>query len=165
MRLTGASDISASVVNGEGGNVVIDPQFTLLNFGSTIRANADAGRGGDITIDGIVIRSADSLIEATGTEPGTVNVDAQEDVISNVTALPAEFQDPARRLRQRCGERLDVGRSTFGEVGLEGLPLTPKDYLLATVPLPPASEQAVSLSRPLTGSGAKRVQFVTCRDH
>jgi len=61
-------------------------------------------------------------------------------VVSGASVLPAEFRDPSRRLRASCGQRVDVGRSNFQEVRLEGLPPSPDDYLWVTPPLLPEAE-------------------------
>ena len=138
------SGITTSVGAGEGqgGNIFIDPQYVILNR-SRVQANAVGGPGGRIEIDSdIFIASADSVVEAVSETniEGVVLITAPErDVVSGTSVLPAEFQDPSRRLRASCGQRVDVGRSNFQEVGLEGLPPSPDDYLWVT-PLLPVAE-------------------------
>ena len=132
---------SVGAGEGQGGNIFIDPQYVILNA-SRVQANAVGGRGGRIEIiSDIFIASADSVVEAVSETniQGVILISAPErDVVSGASVLPAEFQDPSRRLRASCGQRMDVGRSNFREVGLEGLPPSPDDYLWVMPLLPVA---------------------------
>jgi len=133
---------SVGAGEGQGGNIFIDPQYVILNA-SRVQANAVGGPGGRIEIfSDIFIASADSVVEAVSETniQGVILISAPErDVVSGASVLPAEFQDPSRRLRARCGQRVDVGRSNFQVVGQEGLPPSPDDYLWVTPLLPVAA--------------------------
>jgi hypothetical protein len=141
LRLRDHSAITTSVGTGIGtggniaiGNNTIYPRFVILDS-STIRANAFGGPGGTVKIKAAAfISSADSVIEAVGKQSrieGTIDIQAPDTgFIQNLAPLPAEFEDPAARLGDRCSQRRDVDQSTYSTAVRDGLPLGPEVYFL-----------------------------------
>ena len=119
---------SVGAGEGQGGNIFIVPQYVILNA-SRVQGKAVGGPGGRIEISSdIFIASADSVVEAVSETniQGVILISAPErDVVSGASVLPAEFQDPSRRLRASCGQRVEGGRSNVLEVGRVGLPPSP----------------------------------------
>jgi filamentous hemagglutinin family protein len=115
LELRNGSSITTSVAGGQGdgGDIRIDPVFTVLDGGSRIVANARDGRGGNIFIrivgGGALFRSPDSIIEASSALgiDGSVVIDSPDtDLTGGLVALPANFLDAAAILPQACAERL-----------------------------------------------------------
>jgi hypothetical protein len=113
---------------GNGGDIDIDPRFMVLDR-SVIQANAVGGNGGNIDITvGNLIRTPDSVIEATSTLgiDGTISVSApDEDLSRGLVALPAVYLDASGLLREGCAARRDVDTSSFTAAGRGGLPPGP----------------------------------------
>jgi hypothetical protein len=140
------STITATVGGGAatvGGNVTIDPAFVILE-NSQIRANAFAGRGGNVRITaGVVLADPASRINASSTLgiDGAVDIQAPVTELSGTVApLPQAFVSAAL-LRERCAERLREGHvSSFILAGRDGVPAEPDGGLpsqLAAEVLPP----------------------------
>ena len=98
-----------------GGNVTISrPEFLILNVGE-IRADANAGRGGNISIDAVAfIASADSVISASSAQ----NVDGQvqntaENQVSTVVQVDTPDLSPPPPLGSRCTPRQVTNRSSL----------------------------------------------------
>jgi filamentous hemagglutinin family protein len=128
------SRITTSVGSGfgNGGNIDIDPVFTVLN-NSVIQANAYGGNGGNIRIvTDHLTASSDSRIEASSqlgidgsVEISTPNVD----VGSGLTVLPGNYLDATLFLRDACAGRAAGTSSSFVGVGRGGLPQSPGGLL------------------------------------
>jgi len=107
--------ILTSVASGpdSGGNVAMDPQFLVLNQG-TIRANADHGRGGDITIAaGQLLRSSDSVIDASSRfgVSGNIAIRAPDsDVTGSLAELSGKLFDPSAIRREGCASAVRAER-------------------------------------------------------
>jgi hypothetical protein len=133
------SEVSTTVLSdasATAGDITIDPRFLVLDQ-SRIIANAQGGQGGNIRIvaDNLVL-SADSEIDASGEESGTVAVVAQEeDVTDSLVGLDATRLDASSLLRARCAARRDIGASSFTGVGRGGLPPSPDAPLLTGYPI------------------------------
>ena len=130
------SVISTSVQGGSGtgGNILIDPEFVIVNKSSII-ANAFGGPGGNITIiaDNF-IASADSVIEASSalSTPGVIQIRSPENnVENNIAQLPAAFLDASALLRGLCTARRTGAPSSFVVAGRGGIPFDPDGYLPA----------------------------------
>ena len=112
MMLMNNSNVSTSVLGleGDGGNITYDNKITLINK-SQIIANAHEGTGGNITINSDhLIRSADSIIDASSKLGinGTVNILSPEiDLSSGLNALSARFMDASQWLNTPCNQRGD----------------------------------------------------------
>jgi hypothetical protein len=117
---------------GSGGNIVIDPPLLVLDH-SRIEANAQQGRGGNITIRaGQLIRTPDSVITATGSVAGNIAIAAPNtDVSGSLTVLPETFLDAGVRLREACAARGGRPASSFTAGGRGGLPPDPGAPLAA----------------------------------
>src|SRR5262249_30029758 len=119
---------------GNGGNIVIDPQFVVLNHSSII-AQAIEGHGGNITINaGVFIPSADSIVSATSQLgiSGTVEITGpQVDVNSALVVLSSECRGRTEVLRESCASRGGGPVSSLTDVGRGGLPQDPEATLPA----------------------------------
>jgi filamentous hemagglutinin family protein len=134
------SAVTTSVAGGAdptGGNILIDPKALVID-GSTIKADARTGTGGNIEIiaDNILVPEGDleallarGDISASGeTEEvaGTIAINAPEvDLSGGLVVLQGALLDAASQLRERCGARRDIGASSFTGVGRGGLPPSP----------------------------------------
>ena len=132
--------ITTSVANGEGngGNILIDSVFVVLDGASQIVANAIEGGGGDIDIhivdDGAFLKSPDSIVDASSKfgVSGSVRIDAPDtDISGSVSTLPVSFLDVSSLLSERCVTRTAGELSTFNIVGHGGMPLSPDTPLPA----------------------------------
>lgn len=132
------SQVTAESVNGNGGNVVIDPQFVVLDR-SQILASAILGNGGNIDIVTDFLLSSASVIDASSQFglQGSVDVTAPDvDLSGSLLPLSASLLDAGSRLQERCAVRMTDGISSFIVVGLGGMPLEP-DSLIPSLPLSP----------------------------
>lgn len=128
------SEITATVKGGEGkgGNIVIDPEFVVLDH-SQIRADAFGGPGGKVQIVADVYLTTDSLVSASSAlgVPGTVNLEASiTDVSGTVADLPEALLQASTLLRASCAARLGEGKaSSLVLGGRDGVPLEPGGML------------------------------------
>ncbi|MDD4273547.1 MAG: filamentous hemagglutinin N-terminal domain-containing protein [Desulfobacter postgatei] len=132
LRDKGAITTSVAGGKGNGGNILIDPVFVVLDGASEIVANAIEGGGGDIDIhivgDGAFLKSPDSIIDASSKfgVSGSVRIDAPDtDISGSISTLPASFLDASSLLSERCVTRTAGELSTFNIVGHGGMPLCP----------------------------------------
>jgi hypothetical protein len=118
-----------SAAGGNGGNILIDPEFVVLND-SLISANAALGDGGDITISSNYYFNSNSLITATGsTTDGTITITAPDfDLAGDLLVLPGELVQAEKELRERCARSLNHEFSSLIVVGRGGVE-TPPDEL------------------------------------
>jgi filamentous hemagglutinin family protein len=146
--------ISTRVFGGgeDAGDIVIDPTLVYLNNGRIV-AEADAGRGGDITIVAdSLLRAGDSVISArsaTGIS-GTISLRTPEtDLSRDVQDVPPQLLDPASLLAERCAGRSGQPRSGLTRVERGSLdldaPKVPRPTLFADkVPEPEAERGAAA---------------------
>ena len=127
------SVISTSVSGGagQGGNILIDPQFVILN-NSSIIANAFGGPGGNITIiaDNFV-SSATSVVEASSalSTPGVIQIVSPDNNVENsIAQLTAAFIDASGLLRGLCSARHTGAPSSFVVAGRGGVPVEADGY-------------------------------------
>jgi large exoprotein involved in heme utilization and adhesion len=106
------SEITATVGGGPetvGGNITLDPKFVVLE-NSQIRANAFAGRGGNIQITaGVFLADPASQVSASSTLGinGAIDIRAPVTNISgSLVPLSQRFEQGAALLRDRCAARL-----------------------------------------------------------
>ena len=117
----------ASGVSGAGGNVIIDPQFIVLN-NSLISANAAAGQGGNINLISDFFFNSNSSITATGTTNGTVNITAPAlDLGSELITLPTSLLSAQNQLQERCTALLYGDFSSFISIGRGGTEPAPEE--------------------------------------
>jgi hypothetical protein len=133
------SGVTTSVLGGtgNGGNIVIDPQFIVLNA-STISANAVGGNGGNISIlGGNLVMTPDSAITASSAlgVSGTISTPPPDATVGQqLVILPANFFDVSAKLRVACAARgAAADASTLVGVGRGGMPAGPDSALLAAV--------------------------------
>ena len=98
-----------------GGNVIIDPFFVVMRE-SAILATANAGNGGNISIEaGSFIIDSASVIDAssqTGLD-GQVSIDAINNVFGSVVLLEAPSIDVSELLTEKCVAEAFRDRSSF----------------------------------------------------
>jgi filamentous hemagglutinin family protein len=91
---------------GAGGNITIDPPAVVLD-GSTLRADAFGGPGGNVAIvAGVFLTARDAVVSASSAlgVSGTVAISSPITDIAGATApLPDDFVPAAGLLRERCG--------------------------------------------------------------
>ena len=130
------SSITTSVSGGtgNGGNIVIDPQFVVLQS-STISADAFGGNGGNISIvAGNLVMTPDSAITASSAlgVSGTISTPPPDtNVGQRLVVLPAAYFDAATQLRAACAARGAGTASTLVGVGRGGMSVGPDSVLLA----------------------------------
>jgi filamentous hemagglutinin family protein len=135
------SEISATAdsvtATDDGGNVIIDPTFVVLN-NSSISANANQGFGGIIDITAqIFLKDQNSTVTATSQAgpqfDGLIIIDsASQDVTAAVTILDASFLDVSGLLRQPCSAAAERERSSFTVAGKGGVARAPNTYFPST---------------------------------
>lgn len=132
------SQITTSVQSGvgSGGNVLIDPQFLVMN-NSAITANAFGGPGGNITIiaDNF-LASSTALLQASSalSTPGTIQIQSPENnVAGSIAQLPRAFVDASRLMRGACSARREGAPSSFVLAGRGGVPAEADGYLPSTI--------------------------------
>jgi filamentous hemagglutinin family protein len=131
LHLRDQGSITTSVAGGagDGGNIFIDPVFTVLDEGSQIVARAREGSGGNIRITSdFFFQSPDSIVNASSEfgVSGTVVIDAPDtDIIAGFAELPANFLDAATVLTQLCAERSGANVSSLVFRKYEVLPDSP----------------------------------------
>jgi filamentous hemagglutinin family protein len=154
------STITTSVAGGNdptAGSITIDPKVLVID-GSTIKADALAGTGGNIQIiadnilvpegdlEGLIARGEISASGETEASSGTVAFSAPEaDISGGLVVLDAALLDAASQLRQRCGARRDVGASSFTGVGRGGLPPSPDGPLAGAYALEAKRAAAIDI--------------------
>lgn len=135
---TVSTSVRAFEGDEDGGNVLIDPDFVIVNA-SDILAQAQFGDGGQIRIiAGTYLESADSLVDASslaGGIDGVVDVEAPEvQLKGELVELPARFFDASALLREHCAAQVSGGGS-FVVAGTEGSAASPARALPVSMPL------------------------------
>jgi len=129
-----AGDIDIPL-RGDEGIEPVRPSFVVAN-NSIIRANATATNAGNITIAANdVVISSDSILEATSETglSGEIRVAAPDTVlVSGLTPLPVDFEDPANRLLPPCVARTERTGS-FVVQNREAIPRSPDEALSASL--------------------------------
>jgi filamentous hemagglutinin family protein len=129
---------------GAGGNILIDPDFVVLD-GSRIQADAFRGPGGNVTIvTRVFLASPDSVLSASSALgiSGTVSVQAPiTDTAGAVAPLAGDFVAAAALLRERCATRAGgPGTSRFAVRGRGGVPAGPDEILASPLADRPAAD-------------------------
>jgi large exoprotein involved in heme utilization and adhesion len=151
VRLEG-TQITTSVQSGvgAGGNVLIDPQFVLIN-NSTISANAFGGPGGNITIiaDNFLASPSAVLVASSAlSTPGTIAIRSPENNLAgSIAQLPRAFVDASRLLRGSCSARREGAPSSFTLAGRGGVPPEADGYLPSSIAAAPSAPLAFALAR------------------
>jgi len=124
---------SVSGGTGDGGNIDIKtPVFVVLD-GAKIIAQADEGRGGNITIDSDWFWSstdAPNIVDASSQQnvSGTVEiVGSEDDIIGTIKLLPATFFNAETLLKSQCGALTRRDLSSIVVVGRATRPTAPDD--------------------------------------
>ena len=133
------SEISSTVngENGNGGNIIIDPDFLVLNK-SKIVADAVGGNGGNISMSaGRFIASSDSVVSASSNLgiDGTVVIDAPKtDIHGKVTPISADYLKGEEMVPAYCAARKGVAGGLVVK-GRDGLPPSPEAPLASMISL------------------------------
>jgi hypothetical protein len=111
-----------------GGNISIDPTWVILEDGSRISADANAGDGGNISIrtQGLFV-SPDSRISASSAlgVDGTVAIDSPETNLSGeLASLSQPYLDAASLIGDRCGASA-MNQGSFALRDAPALPPSP----------------------------------------
>jgi len=141
------SKVTSSVqgpVGSNGGNITIDPEFVILRNNSEVRANANEGAGGNITINatGAVLEDAGSLISATATRGvnGEISIQAPIKQLSGAIApLPQAFANIANLYGQHCAAQKGGQYSSFVQGARDGVPPQPGDFMSSPLTFEPVS--------------------------
>lgn len=164
------SQITTSVQGekGDGGNIILQPEFILLD-NAHIQANAFEGNGGniDIIVTGLY-KFSPSVIEASSQygingEITVTSPDTQVD--ESLVILKSDFLDASRLLQNICSNSAMAEKSnTFVVVPLEGSSLSPADWqpsTALTMAPQPGNTTDISLSH-LTVKNTKQLLHVNC---
>jgi large exoprotein involved in heme utilization and adhesion len=118
-----AIDTSVASGVGNGGTILIDPQFVVLSD-SRIIANAAGGNGGEITIRaGEFVQSANSVVQASSQLgiSGTISISTPEVSINGaLVSLAGDLRAPAVIALDDCGNRAGRQRSSLSAPGHGG---------------------------------------------
>jgi filamentous hemagglutinin family protein len=136
VRLTNSqanTTVAGSEADTAGGDIMIDPQFVVLQ-NSQVLAQAFAGTGGNITIiSNVFIADPISLVSASSQLgiSGQINIQSPvQNVGEQLTPLSEQFSSAAALLAQQCAARAADGKfSTFLVAPREGLPMEPGGFL------------------------------------
>jgi fibronectin-binding autotransporter adhesin len=135
LYLNNNSFINSNAGQGTGGNIYIDPQFTVLNH-SGISASGGLANG-NVTIDSTFVLSGTSFIIATG----TVSIDSVPlDLAGSLIALPANLTSEERRLREKCARAINHEFSSLIVVGRGGTESAPEELQPDFGDLPQSSQ-------------------------
>ncbi|MFK5969465.1 MAG: filamentous hemagglutinin N-terminal domain-containing protein [Candidatus Marithrix sp.] len=125
----GTISTSANGGKGNGGNINIrNPQFTVLGNNGQIKAQADAGHGGNITLKtDNLIQSTNSLISASSRLglDGNIRIDSPDlDMEGFLVTLPGEFTEVSGQMKNPC----NISGNSFIVKKINGSSPTPYDY-------------------------------------
>jgi hypothetical protein len=146
---------------GNGGNILIDPNFLILER-SRIVAQAVEGHGGNITIVADnYLPSADSVVSASsqlGVSGAVEIVGPRVDLNGSLVVLPSELREAVAVLRNSCAARSALPQSSLTGAGRGGLPQDPE----ASVPaLYLADREALPAGRPANRAAGGRATHVS----
>ncbi len=136
LLLSNAASITSSVGTGEGdgGNLTIDPNVTILES-STIQANAFGGDGGNIDLNSdFLIADPESAITASSElgREGTIDIDSPEStVIEDLVDLPTTLLAASQLLSTPCAVRTPADQGSLVIARRQGIPVTPDNLLLS----------------------------------
>ncbi|MEN8128881.1 MAG: filamentous hemagglutinin N-terminal domain-containing protein [Pseudomonadota bacterium] len=140
-------DITTSVTGGESdaGNITIShPAVAVLMDGSQIKANAESGDGGNIAISvGVLLKSPDSLIDASSAEGIDGVVEINSPVVDLTTAtlpLPVTYIDASKVMTKPCAERSGADVIQLTSMRYEVLPESPHVLRAPDSVISPSSE-------------------------
>ena len=121
--LNNFSFINSNAGQGTGGNITIDPQFTVLNH-SGINAIGGSANG-NVFIESDFVLSSTSTILATG----VVDINSLPlDLTGSLLPLPANLTDEQKRLREKCARAVNHEFSSFIVVGRGGTESGPEEF-------------------------------------
>jgi CHAT domain-containing protein len=136
LLLADRSSITTEVKSGvgNGGNIRIDPEVTVL-ASSEVIADAFGGNGGNINLNSdYLIQDPDSIIRASSQlgDEGVIDIQSPEvTIVSSLTPLPADFLAAAEMFKPRCEARESDEGGSLVVAARGGLPASPEGLLLA----------------------------------
>jgi filamentous hemagglutinin family protein len=114
---------------GNGGNILIDPRYIVLDDSQIIADALGSGRNGNIDIQAnAFVESANSLVKATGLVTFS---DPRPDINGAIFVLSSELRSAAQVLRNSCAAQAGLPQSNLVEAGRGGLPQDPDATLPA----------------------------------
>jgi hypothetical protein len=130
------SSITSTVAGSEetrGGNITLSSGSVVVVLErSRIEAEADAGQGGTIRIEGFLLSDPNSVVSADsdrGTD-GTIVIRAAVNTFDAITPLPQNFAKMTLVLSKPCAEQLRGGQvSSLVKTGRDGVPADPSGGL------------------------------------
>ena len=126
LAFAGLTYIPGLQVGGNGGNILIDPQFVVLG-NSLISANdlASIGSDGNILNQTDFFFSSNSSLKATGTIDTT---SPDLDLAQSLYALPSDLVNTKHQLREKCAAAMNHEFSSFIVVGRGGTESAPEEF-------------------------------------
>ena len=122
------SNITTSVADGkeDGGNIFISTPIMAIDS-SNIVARAAKGKGGNITISGLLFQSPGSVVSASSELGIDGNIDLKPDtnISGSIAVLPDSFLNASQQMSDRCTARSGNDMSSFVVKGRGGVPLSP----------------------------------------
>ncbi|MDM8565495.1 filamentous hemagglutinin N-terminal domain-containing protein [Candidatus Halobeggiatoa sp. HSG11] len=145
--------------SGDGGNILIEnPQLIVLNSKGQIKAQADAGHGGNINLKSDhLITSPNSQISASSRLglDGNVKIESPDmDIEGALVTLKGEFKEASDQIKRPCSMR----GSSFFVKKINGSPQTPYDYQPAQY-LPEIDNKVKTVSK----NSGEKLAFSTCK--
>ena len=130
------SAVTATVTGSEGtrgGNITISSESVVVVLErGRIEAEADAGQGGMIRIEGFLLMDPDSEVSADsdrGTD-GTIVIRAAVTTLTSISPLPQNFAQTTIVLSKPCADQLRGGQvNSLIKTGRDGVPADPSGGL------------------------------------
>jgi len=146
LKLNQGSEILTSVAGGKGtgGNINITTPFLILN-GSSIKAQAIEGAGGNIRISSLLFHSPDSVVSASSklSMDGIISLKPDTNVSGTITKLPDTLMDAPHKISDHCVNHYGQNISSFIVKGSEESMVYPGFLMPSTYSDYVTSEQAV----------------------
>jgi fibronectin-binding autotransporter adhesin len=121
--LNNFSFINSNAGQGTGGNITIDPQFTVLNH-SGINAIGGSANGNVYILSDFVLSGTSSILAT-----GVVDINSLPlDLTGSLLPLPANLTDEQKRLREKCARAVNHEFSSFIVVGRGGTESAPEEF-------------------------------------
>ena len=121
--LNNYSFINSNAGQGTGGNITIDPQFTILNH-SGINAIGGSANGNVFILSDFVLSGTSSILAT-----GVVDINSLPlDLTGSLLPLPANLTDEQKRLREKCARAVNHEFSSFIVVGRGGTESAPEEF-------------------------------------
>ena len=128
LKLSDNSEITTSVADGKGlgGDIFINTPLNVLDS-SSIKAQADEGAGGNITISNFLFKSPHSIVSASSklSLDGDLKLKPDTNISGSITELPDTLMDASSKISDRCSARHEGNLSSFVVKASTALPAKP----------------------------------------